>query len=62
MPVTEIDGKDYDLKDHKLCALGHVVNCSECIYLTGCCRGYEGHEVGSRYRDMQTFKLTNPNI
>ncbi len=62
MAIKKIDGKEYDLNDHKLCALGGVYNCAVCAYLTGCCRGYEGHSVGSSHRNKQTFKRVNPNV
>lgn len=53
--------KTYELKDHKFCAIGEVANCSKCRYLQGCRRGYEGHAIGSLYRDKQLFKMVNPN-
>ena len=54
--------KQYDLKDHAMCWLGYVTNCSKCGYLKGCSAGYESHAIGSPHRDKQTFKLANPNI
>lgn len=53
--------RTYELKDHKLCALGLVTNCCKCQYLDGCRSSYEGFAVGEKHRETQTFKRVNPN-
>jgi hypothetical protein len=53
--------RNYELKDHKLCAVGMVRNCSICRYLEGCRAGYEGFAIGEKHRDKQLFKMVNPN-
>ena len=50
-----------ELKDHKLCGVGGVYNCSKCRFLQGCRAEYENHKIGDPYRDKQLFKLANPN-
>lgn len=63
--------RSYELLDHKSCCVGGelrdgliyngVTNCSKCHYLEGCRAGFEGFEVGEKYRDKQTFSMVNPN-
>lgn len=50
------------LRDHNLCGVGGVYNCSKCQYLEECRASSNNIEADSHLYNKQLFILANPSI